>query len=460
MALADIYTIIVVIMENRAFDHMLGYLSLPGPGQMPVEGLRADPAWTDAHANLFNGAPYPSHRLAPAVQTIVDPNHNWDGVGVQIATPAKGGGLMGGFVESYATFSKPAPDLGNLAPVMGYYDAEALPTYDFFARNFLVCDHWFSALPAGTQPNRLMAMSGYSGVFENGASRLPHQDLVYDWLSRNQVSWCVYQWGPFPFFILDWDRIPGIVGSLTLAPASGAFRRYEHFAASWASAEAMPQVIFIEPEYSEGPIQSPNDDHSPTGVAPGQAFLAQVYADIVANPTRWARTMMIVTYDEHGGFFDHVEPLPIAANAGGHPFATSGLRVPGFVISPQVEAGRVFNRNLDHTSILELLAEKFTRGHGYSDAVNARQGFVDRLSNTLEAAAPPARRPTMSTALHASLASAAAAAPAPRPQGASRSHPANARAFFQAARKIQRDHPQALARPEWKPVRDYLAARP
>ena len=140
----------------------------------------------------------------------------------------------------------------------------------------------------------------------------------------------------------------------------------------------MPGVIFIEPEYSEANAANPNDDHPSTGIAKGQAFLAQVYADVTANPARWARTMLIVTYDEHGGFFDHVPPLPIPTVCGPHPFTTSGVRVPGFVVSPQVTPGRVFNRNLDHTSILQLLADKFTPGHGYSVATNARQGFLDR----------------------------------------------------------------------------------
>ena len=216
MALGDIDTIIVVIMENRSFDHVLGYLSLPHAGQMSVAGLQSDAAWLRAHANLHDGKVYPSARLDPAVQTIVDPPHNFDVIGTQISTPAQGGGEMGGFVATYAGQASPAAT--DVSLVMGYYDAAAVPTYDFFAHEFLVCDHWFSALPAGTQPNRLMAMAGYSSIFANGASRLPHEYLVYDWLDDHHIDWCAYAAGDFPFFCLDWDRLPDILYSMTLTP--------------------------------------------------------------------------------------------------------------------------------------------------------------------------------------------------------------------------------------------------
>jgi phospholipase C len=395
MALTDIDTIIVVFMENRSFDHMLGYLSLPGQHQMAVEGLSADPNWIRDHANLYKGEVYQTVRLDPSMQSIVDPCHNWDAIAVQIDTkPASGAGKMGGFVQSFAEKSSPAPAAADYWKVMGHYDAEAVPMYDFFARNFVVCDHWFCPLPAGTQPNRLMAMSGYSGLYANGSSKLPHQTLVYDWLDENGKDWCSYTSGDFlPFFALDWERLPGILESLVFTPGSGHWRRYSHFGDSWRSSQEMPPVIFIEPEYSDSLVHDPNDDHSPAGIAPGQAFLRQIYADLISSPARWAKTMMIVTYDEHGGFFDHVPPLGIPAIAGGHQFETTGLRVPAFVISPQVSAAEVFDTNLDHTSILELLAEKFTLGHGYSDAVNERQKSLDRLSRTLQPIAAEPRRP-------------------------------------------------------------------
>jgi phospholipase C len=445
VALHDIETIIIVIMENRSFDHMLGYLSLTGGGQqLPVEGLRSDQAWRDAHANIYGGQIYRSELLDPSVQTIDDPPHNWDSIATQIKIPAWGGGPMGGFVETYAS-QKPPPPTSEL--VMGYYDATALRTYDFFARNFLVCDHWFAALPAGTQPNRLMAMAGVSPIFANGSIRIPHERLVYEWLDDLHIPWGVYAKGNLPFFCMDWDRLFPILESMNGVTNNGRFHRYAHFADAWANAPTMPSVIFIEPDYSEAlPFDpnvslagDPNDDHPNTGVAKGQAFLAQVYSDVVANAERWDKTMMVVTYDEHGGFFDHVQPLPIPTMAGSHPFTTTGVRVPAFVISPQVKPGRVFNRNLDHTAILQLLADKFTPGHGYSVAVNARQGYIDRLANTLEPWAPGQRRPLIPDATRTAIDLAAGESVTPARPSPSPDDPANVRAFRETIARATRD---------------------
>lgn len=456
MSLADIDTIVTVIMENRSFDHMLGYLNLPGPQQILSEGLRSDPAWTAAIANVEAGVTYGPHLLAPELQTIADPLHTHQSIALQIDTPAAGRASMGGFVKSYAELTKPTPPL--LGDVMGYYNADAVPVFDFFARNFAICDHWFAALPAGTQPNRLMAMSGQSTIVDNAGTFLPHQYLVYDWLSDHNVTWCAYQWGGyFPFFSLDAERLPGILASLTLTPGSGHFRRYSTFARSWASSRSMPSVIFIEPEYGDGPHNAPNDDHPPTGVANGQAFLADIYTTLISNPERWAKTMMVVFYDEHGGFFDHVPPIAIPTTVGAVQFATTGVRVPAFVISPQVASGRVFNRNLDHTAMLELLAEKFTSGAGYSVAVNARQGSIDRLSNLLEPPSASPRAPQIPHTVVSTLRAASAVAPIAPPLGNSLDDPPNAQAMHKVAVKAMADHPELMADPHWAAVRASVA---
>jgi phospholipase C len=158
------------------------------------------------------------------------------------------------------------------------------------------------------------------------------------------------------------------------------FRSFEQFDDDFVheSDDSHPQVIFIEPRYTNAPhIDTPHDDHAPSAVDGGQRFLMEVYAAITANRTRWSRSVMIVTYDEHGGFFDHVSPLPVpqaAPNNEYPPFVSTGVRVPAFVISPFVEPRSVFNGNLDHTSILQFIGEKFGGGR-YSDAVDTRKGY-------------------------------------------------------------------------------------
>ena len=475
MALADIDTFVIVMLENRSFDHMLGYLSLnETPNPMPVEGLRSDQAWRDSYRNEHDGTLYGLKRLT-AAQMIDDPAHSAAPIAIQVGKRPAGPGptLMGGFVHSYAIYwhpekrkdNKPAPD--DLGAVMGYYTAEEVPSFDFFARNYCVCDHWFAPLPLGTQPNRLLAMAGESKLIENEPFPMRPHELVYEWLKARKVEWCVYQWGGyFSFFTLMLKWLPTIVSDLTLSGlgiGGTRFRRYKRFAKAWASAGKMPNVIFIEPEYSDGPRSKPNDDHPPLGVAPGQAMLKDLYAVLTGNAERWAKTLLIVTYDEHGGFFDHVPPLPIPTVIDGRLLPTTGLRVPALLISPHVAAGSVFSGALDHSSILQLLDDRFAGGRGYSRAVKGREPHLARIADALldaPRAGPPIPFPTSVTAR---LAAAARAAVAPlaswiAPVTPDAPDTPNALAMDMAARKLAEDHGELLAQPGWEQVRAYLAA--
>jgi len=124
---------------------------------------------------MLGAEPYPLHRLTPATQRIDDPDHTQKSIAMQIATAPAGGAPreMGGFVQSYVTFAPKNKPPSDPSLVMGYYDAVATPSVDFFARNFAICDHWFASLALGTQANRLMAMSGESLVLDNAPFLLP-----------------------------------------------------------------------------------------------------------------------------------------------------------------------------------------------------------------------------------------------------------------------------------------------
>jgi phospholipase C len=419
--------------------------------------LRDDAAWSGPLANQSGGTVYPIHLLDPSVQEIPDPAHDHNSIQVQIAAPPVGGApnRMGGFVQSYVRFSDKPPTDPSL--VMGYYDQRAVPVFDLFARNFAICDHWFSALPTGTQANRLMAMSGESALVDDARVLLPDQPLVYDWLAQRQVPWCAYA-KTFPFFSMMPRWSGEIATSLALSAAGGRgrFRLYEKFSDEWQAAASMPQVIFIEPEYTNGPHLDADDDHPPTGIAKGQGFLAEVYAVLTSNPARWANTMLIVAYDEHGGFFDHVPPLDIPATAGGFSFATTGVRVPAFVVSPHVAPGTVFSQPLDHTSILQLLADRFAGGQDYSAAVAARQSHLARLAGVL-ADTPAPRQPAPDAAALAKVAEVADALPPPTPRGADLGDPPSSQAFRNAVMKIAGEHPELVKSPGWKRLADAIA---
>ena len=265
---------------------------------------------------------------------------------------------------------------------MNYQTPDKVPMMDFFARNFRIRDRWFSCLPAGTQPNRLMAMSGDTLIDQN-VHVLPNQTLAYDWLDNHDVRWRVYHQGFFPFYAM----MPSWM-SYTLKPN---FKTFDHFEIDFQLEPdaTFPQVIFIEPIYTDAPHESaPTDDHSPSSVYGGQELMRKIYMAMIQSP-RWNRSMLIVTYDEHGGFFDHEQPIPLETAAPHDeytPFATSGVRVPGLIISPLVSAGTCYRANLDHTSILKLLGDKFGQGGGYSPEVDRRA--VGSVAEVLDLTAP------------------------------------------------------------------------
>jgi phospholipase C len=400
--LKNIDTIVIVIMENRSFDHMLGYLSLPDVGRGDIEGLKSNNEtipFSFKDAFLVPG-PFAPFRLPdPRAPLPGDPPHERSNIVTQLGTPIpndKGVLIypMDGFVKS---FSQTIPVGNNDLPmVMGYFTGQDLPTYNFFADNFTVCDHWFASLPAGTQPNRLMAMSGESGI-EKNKDVIPDQTLVYDWLDddAHKVRWRVYHEG-IPFFCLMPERFPAILAD------HEHFRSFESFDddVQHEPEGTFPHVIFVEPRYTNAPhIDTPHDDHAPSAVDGGQRFLMQVYAALTANPDRWAKSVMIVTYDEHGGFFDHISPplVPtVDPNGKYETFTSLGARVPAFIVSPYVNPRSAFNSNLDHTAILQLLGDKFNGGQ-YSTTVSDRvaAGGLASAAATLTLDSPRAEIPQL-----------------------------------------------------------------
>jgi phospholipase C len=148
--------IVVLMMENRSFDHVLGYLSLE-EGRTEVDGLR------EGLANEHQGSSYPVHHLGTTV-VADDPDHSARSVDLQI-----GDGKMDGFAASYAaTLQSLGVADGDPGPVMGYYNAADVPVYDHLAREFAICDRWFSSVPGATWPNRLYALCGRAAGSRDG----------------------------------------------------------------------------------------------------------------------------------------------------------------------------------------------------------------------------------------------------------------------------------------------------
>ena len=389
--LSKLNSIVVVMMENRSFDHMLGYLSLPPASRKEVDGLSTDPAWLARFTNSDQGLSYqPFLSNNPfTMPDDFDPPHERTNVAGNLGPLQNGAYPMNGFVSALPASVSTDPAVRKL--VMSYFGAAQAPINNFFARNFAICDRWFSSLPAGTQPNRLMSMSGFSMIDVNH-TLLPGQDLVYDWLTARGVSWRVYHQG-IPFFTMMPKWIPEIL-------LTERFRDFNQLEGDLMNTppDQLPQVIFIEPAYQDAPhLGWATDEHAPSGISSGQEFLMQVYNAVTNSRAFWQGAVMVVDYDEHGGFFDHVSPPLIPTHpppnaAYTTPFASLGVRTPGYVISPFVPAGSVSHALLDHTSVLKLIGEKFGENGSYSPLVDSRP--VQSLSAVLNFDNPPANAPS------------------------------------------------------------------
>ena len=369
----NVDTIVIVMMENRSFDHVLGHLrgnrtevdgiadlTNPDYRNPNSDGIDVEPFWMD-------DGPLPS-----------DLPHDKAAVAKQLAyAQTSNSYLMNGFVQAYEDEFHTSEDR---PPVMGLLKPEGVPTTGALAAQYTVCDRWFSCLPTSTAPNRLMSMCGYTDIADTGLL-VPDQQTAYDWLLSHDVPWRVYS-PALPFLALMPRLAPLLLTS--------HFRRLEQLSVDVQSAEPWPQVVFVEPFYYDFPLhfQAPCDNHPPLAMAPGEAFLAKVVGWLMSHPARWARTVLIVTYDEHGGFFDHVAPLPLKYRSpNGVSFDSTGPRVPAIVGGPFAPRG-VCHAPLDNTSILQLLAEKFGKpGEAYSPAVLGRAATMASVSTVLSASA-------------------------------------------------------------------------
>jgi phospholipase C len=366
-----IETIVLLVFENRSFDHVFGHLRMPEHGgRADVEGLQ-NPTENPAYVNFVGGegfAPFP-RADAPFLH---DPPHGRSDVQRQLAMAPSGRFSMSGFVDVYAQMSQSRV---QDPPPMGFLTPADVPMSGFLAREFAVCDHWFCPIPTDTFPNRCVVYTGESLIDDSQSRVIPTNPgtLLFDWLDARRVPWRVYHSG-LSFFAL--------LGRPSLVLGDN-FRGFRDLLRDQVKPPAAgdPRVIVVEPEYCDVPVhfgRAPNDNHPPLPIAPGEHFLREVFAALTANPQRWQSTLLVVIHDEHGGFFDHVPPprLPAAPPPGAlftAPFETAGPRVPALVVSPYVARGRAFNGLMDHTSILQLIATKFAGTPDYSPSVARRR---------------------------------------------------------------------------------------
>jgi phospholipase C len=377
-------TIVILIMENRSFDHMLGHLRFNG-NRPDVDGVDATTLSASGYINPANGQGYSPFLIRNAGALDQDLPHDLASVRKQLSfVQASQTYGMNGFAQAYL-------DQGGSTtldlPPLGFMDRSCVPVSTWFAENFAICDRWFSCLPSSTHPNKLMALAGKS-VVDDTFALIPQTDTLLDWLDARNIDWRVYHDGAFSFFALMPQYWGLFVGD--------RFRRFDRLQADLRDSSApTPKVIIIEPAYSDVPMEKyPNDNHPPIPVAFGENFMLRVYRALNAAPVNVSsRTTLIIIHDEHGGYWDHVPPHPTPGyrSLTGTIFDTTGPRVPAVIISPLVSPGRVVhNLVFDHTSILQFVAECFAPGGGsYSHEVDLRENFgISSVSQALDLTSP------------------------------------------------------------------------
>lgn len=333
--LQKIDKIVVLIMENRSFDHMLGYLRLE-ENRNDVEGLTPDLSNSDGQKS------YSIYHLGhTALKPSQDPCHSGQCVADQLQNN------NGGFVSNYVTThpNDPERDL-----VMGYYNKNELTTYDYLAAEFAVCDHWFSSVPGATWPNRLYAVTGRAdGSKDNKTIPIYNLPAFVRKLDAKKVSW-------------DWYSDNFFGSTLNLTDGRYRSRSVYHLEDFYQQAAdgTLPSVCWIDPLFINSPgVIAANDDHPPADVRHGQEFVLNIYHALASNPVEWNKTLFVLVYDEHGGFYDHI--VPPAAEDNRPSFRSYGARVPAILVSAWVPQGKAVSNLFDHTSIIKTILLRFCR---------------------------------------------------------------------------------------------------
>jgi len=361
--------IVVLMLENRSFDQMLGAFQAIYPD---LDGI--DPAATPRTNVDDNQVAYAQ---SPTQATVVQPDPMHELVDVLRQIDAANGKFVLDYALQYPQTSNDQRQL-----IMSYFALDFLPGLHRLAREFTICERWFASVPGPTWVNRFFVHSGTGlgrvkmpdGVF-NLNLHWYDQTTLYDRLNERGLAWRIYYH--------DWPQ--SLVLAHQLEPPNAA--RYHtigrFYADAAGNAAAFPAYSFIEPKYF-WPRQ--NDDHPPHDSMRAQELTASVYNALRANAALWNSTLLLVLYDEHGGFYDHISPPPAVppdAHAEEYAFDRLGVRVPALLISPWVDRG-VFHSQLDHTSLLKYLADKGNLG-----PLGARTAQANTFAAAIKSARPP-----------------------------------------------------------------------
>lgn len=370
--LSAINHIVVLMLENRSFDHMLGFLYADSgnksPTGQPFEGLTGK----ESNPGAGGGAAVTVFSIPPNTTSTyympgADPGEGYSATNAQLfgsaTAPLPPVATNQCFVANFAsTLTWEAQQKRSIlagtvaADIMGMHTPQTLPVLSALARGFAVCDHWFGSAPTETLPNRAFTHAATSQGHMDDTTKSFTAPTIYAALTQKGASWAIYGYNAEPLTRMTYS-------DLVNAPDAN-FGKFSDFQTAAANG-TLANYTFLEPSWgSSGNSQHPNYD-----VALGEQLIHDVYTALRGSPL-WNQTLLIVTYDEHGGCYDHVPPptnaVPPDATAGeyGFDFKRFGPRVPTVLISPLIPAGTVFrvpagSMALDHTSILSTVEARW-----------------------------------------------------------------------------------------------------
>ncbi|MBX3188720.1 MAG: alkaline phosphatase family protein [Labilithrix sp.] len=403
---------VVLVMENRSFDHYFGHLSMPRSkggegrgkwdGRTPdpegklVDGLTGDEFNPDLNGNKVGV-------WMPTDQELGDIDHEWEGCHQQWNA-----GKNDGFITNHerdllrlndndastkalcwgTKGNDGQPKCGDLKDPMAIYTRKDTKIFHSLVDNYTLCDRWFASVMGPTWPNRF---------YLNGATAHGHKSNKPAWGQGENTIWgvlrkrcissrCYYADVPW----IDGAYPGGVIGrtintarvfdNQPLAPVRGFVPEFVRQALDYDTFETacregtLPSVSFIDPGFSS----IPNDDHPPHDIQAGQTLVAAIYKMLSQNEEQWKKTLFIITYDEHGSFYDHVAP-PVVREDTRADFRQLGFRVPALVIGPYVKKNYVSHVQYDHVSPISTLTRRFNL-----DTLNDRVRTANDLRDCID----------------------------------------------------------------------------
>ena len=333
---------VVLMLENRSFDHLFGYLGI-GEG-LPPGGATNHLKPGDTTSEAFSsrrGGDYTAIGQGPS-HSLKETNMQLFGVTHPTADVAAKTPLLNGFVASFKTALtydlKRTPTTSELQQVMNCFDPVQLPALSTLAKNFVLCDRWFADVPGPTMPNRAFVHAATSQGYTYNANWKPEFNCktLYDRITADPSrSWRSYYH--------DHDDIVELYPYLQKNATNHVL--FESDFVSDVAGDDLATYSFISPAFINSPQHPANSMHAPADVRPAEKLVADVYGALRAHPDVWKKTLLIILFDEHGGYYDHVPP-PATVSPDGiagrtdQPFLVPfdfkrlGLRVPAILVSP------------------------------------------------------------------------------------------------------------------------------